>query len=345
MSISFGSGLVIVSSFWTELENFVLSKSLLLQYSESADIYEIFAIDDSVVYFCTIYRQSVPDGILPVYSQAQNDADELDFETNFKPTANSRIAREDQFGAPLVSPLSLSVAAGKIPGAVSGTINGYTATAAVTAKAIRATAYVAGTANAQRSISSANAADTAAGTGARTVKITYYNNAMAGPFTETITLNGVAAVNTVSTTIRYIEKIEVMTVGSGGANAGTITLFLGLAGGGGAMAAIAASDNSTFYCHHYVPAGKTCYVIGLRTGATVTNGSAILTSTGDPGSTILATRNVTGNLRHGAANQLMAFLSWDPPLPVTGPNLIIVTTRPDAGTASTAYGSFDYIEF
>jgi len=126
---------------------------------------------------------------------------------------------------------------------------------------MRATAYTEPTTAVQRSVSSANAADAAAGTGARTVKITYFDNTGTGPLTETLTLNGVTPVNTVSTTIRFVEKIEVVTAGSGGANAGVITLFGSTAGGGGTVGTIGVGtlvtgvgDNTTLWAHHYVSA-------------------------------------------------------------------------------------------
>ena len=176
-------------------------------------------------------------------------------------------------------------------------------------------------------------------------KVTYFDFASAGPFTEDITLNGVTTVNTVATNICFIERVEVITVGSTGANVGTVSLFGAVAGGGGTLGTIAATDNATFWCHHYVAAGKTCYMTGLRAGATVTNGSVILTTTGDPAAANLATANITGNLRYGSANQVQATLAWDPPLAFIGPTLVIGTCRPDAVTASVTYASFDYVEF
>jgi hypothetical protein len=140
--------------------------------------------------------------------------------------------------------------------------------------AIRATAYTEPAAAAQMSMSSSSAADASAGTGARTVRITYYTGTMTGPFTETITLNGTTPVNTVATNIRFIEKLEVITVGSGGANAGTISLFGSTGGGGGTVGTIgvgtqvaAVGDNDTFWAHHYVATGKTLstYVLNFWT--------------------------------------------------------------------------------
>jgi hypothetical protein len=230
------------------------------------------------------------------------------------------------------------------PGARVGVATGYVGTSATSGVAVRATSYVAQSAAAQRSVNSSNANDTAAGTGAQQVLITYYDNNMNGPFTETVTLSGTTFVNTVNTNIRYIERMDVVRVGSGGGNVGTIALNTQTAGGGSTFASIAASDNATFWCQHYVPAGKTCYITGLRAGADVVNGGATLQVSGDPNLTNVPLMNITGRLRHGSANQVMAILEWDPPLSVVGPNFIVVNEKPDAVTASTVTVSFDYFE-
>lgn len=135
--------------------------------------------------------------------------------------------------------------------------------AATTSAPVNKTAYTEQTTNAQRSIASASANDTAAGTGARQVKITYLDQTGAGPYTETVTLNGTSYVNTTAVNICYIERMEVVSVGSGGSNAGIITLKAATAGGGATIGTITAADNRTFWTHHYVPTGKTCYVTSL----------------------------------------------------------------------------------
>lgn len=221
-----------------------------------------------------------------------------------------------------------------------GTSHGYVATAATTSVVIRATTYTAPGTNAQRSISSSNVNDTSAGTGARTVKITYFDNTCAGPFTETVTLNGTTAVNTVSTTMALIEKIEVMTVGSGGGNAGTITLFVGINGGGGTIGTVMIGDNKTFWGHHYVAVNHICYVPGYRGSATVAAGQVTLNVL-NPINGNIAQLNVAGTLRHSTTTIAITF---DMPILVTGPAIIFANEKPDVATASTAFGSFDFVE-
>ena len=69
-------------------------------------------------------------------------------------------------------------------------------------------------------ISCANAADTAAGTGARTVLLSGYD-ADYNKISEVIALNGQTGVNSTKQYI-FVEELEVLTVGSGATNAGII---------------------------------------------------------------------------------------------------------------------------
>lgn len=144
---------------------------------------------------------------------------------------------------------------------------------------IRATAYVEQTVNFTGSVKSTSANDSSAGTGARTIRITYYDQTGAGPFTETVTMNGTTAVNLVNADHCYIEKIEVLTIGSTGSNAGTITLHTGAGATGTTVGSIGfatnlsgVGDNTTFWAHHYVAAGITASIYAFTGG---TNGNQI----------------------------------------------------------------------
>jgi hypothetical protein len=145
-------------------------------------------------------------------------------------------------------------------------ISGYSSTSSNARVIIAATTYTEQLTNAQRSVSSSSASDTSAGTGARTIRITYYDQTMAGPFTEDITLNGTSTVNTVGTNICFIESLRVLTAGSGGNNAGTITLFISTAGAGGTIGTIATNDNQTNWCHHYIAKDKTMFLTQVLCG-------------------------------------------------------------------------------
>jgi hypothetical protein len=65
-----------------------------VQYDDDGAIYTVYFYDGPEVHLCTIWKDVVPDGILGCgYSQAQNDSDKSDFETNYKPTANTAITK------------------------------------------------------------------------------------------------------------------------------------------------------------------------------------------------------------------------------------------------------------
>lgn len=164
------------------------------------------------------------------------------------------------------------------------TLGGSTANTLVT---MRATPYTEPAAAAQRSVASSSALDTAAGTGARSVLIRYYDGTGAGPFDETVVLNGTTPVNTVATDIRFIEAMFCPTVGSTGNNQGTITLYGSTGGAGGTVGSIGRGnivtgigDMRTLWCHHYSPVNTVCafstLVAGIQSGGSGTNGRFFL---------------------------------------------------------------------
>jgi hypothetical protein len=162
-----------------------------------------------------------------------------------------RVQIDDDFpGEPLpVTIQQTSTNAGLRWGTIALTTN--------TASKIESTTYTEQTTAVQRSFTSSSTADAAAGTGARTIEFTYYDASGNGPYTEIDTLNGTTAVNTVATNVCYVESIVVQTVGSGGTNAGTVTLFTTTGGGGTAIGTIAIGVSTTEWAHHYTPNGFT----------------------------------------------------------------------------------------
>jgi hypothetical protein len=226
--------------------------------------------------------------------------------------------------------------------AVASRANGYTATNATTGKAIRSTTYTPQGANAQRSVKSSSANDAAAGTGARTVTINYLT-ATFELKSETVTLNGVTGVNTVATDIAYIESMVVASVGSGGGNAGTIQIMTGLAGAGTAWGSIAIGDNQTFWAHHYVPSGVSCYLLSVSGAALAVAGQVNTNRVGNPSLTGLPQLQIGPTVVHGVGDKKDHYFSV--PLGVVGPDLIFLTTKPNAATADTSFGYFDYVQF
>lgn len=226
----------------------------------------------------------------------------------------------------------------------SGFSFGQITLAAISEVLLRKATYTEQTSNAQRSIKSSNAADTAAGTGARTVLITYYTSTGTGPFTETLTLNGTTGVNTVATDICYIDDMTVLTAGSGGVPAGNITLQSTTAGGGVVIKQIIAGDLQAYDAVRYIATGKTLYITGLSAGhngttvgsgaryrlrkQTLNNSTALLTQCSDfvrlYGQSSTFARDYTSNII------------------VTGPAKVELWVLPETSSSTIYYGSFDY---
>ncbi len=227
---------------------------------------------------------------------------------------------------------------------VTSFISGYGATSNTTRVSILATPYTEQLTNAQRSISSSNANDTSAGTGARVVQVTYYDQTMAGPFTENVTLNGTSAVNTVGTNICFIESMRVITVGTLGNNQGTITLFIATAGAGGTIGTIAVNDNQTNWCHHYVATGKTLFLDQIMcANQGISNGNVTVLKTSP---TIANTPDlvITPQIRVAAGNMTNDPI-FEAPVRVVGPARIILQVKQDASSGtSNWFAGFGYQE-
>lgn len=208
------------------------------------------------------------------------------------------------------------------------------------------TTYTEQTTNGQRSFASSSANDTSAGTGARTVRVTYCDQTGAGPYSETVTLNGTSRVNTVATNICFIESMEILTVGAGGVNAGIITLFTVPTAGGSAIGTIAAGDNQTLWAHHYVPTGKTCYISGFAINNTSTaggNGALFTIRQSSPTVANAAERQVSDSHRLFGQDSTVS-RNYNSPIQVTGPAKLRVFVLPESNTSVVQRASFDYID-
>lgn len=225
---------------------------------------------------------------------------------------------------------------------------GYVATSATTEVAVNSAAYNEQSSNGQRSIKSASANDAAAGTGVRTVKLTYFSiisGVVEGPFTETLTLNGTTAVPTVATNIGLVDKIEALTVGSGGVAAGAISLFTANDGTGTAIAAIAAGDRRTYLGQTYVPSGRRLTVtdIAVVSGEAATfqtrfNLRALYYGVANAAeqslTSALASRGLNGTQQLGPPGGPIAI--------VQGPARVRLYVTPGDTTGTTQRGEFGY---
>lgn len=76
---------------WTNWKQFQSKRNLVLQFNETDSKYEIWGYNTPEVFVTFIYKNNVPDCEISQYSQEQNDADKLDFEINYKNSANQNI--------------------------------------------------------------------------------------------------------------------------------------------------------------------------------------------------------------------------------------------------------------
>jgi hypothetical protein len=244
------------------------------------------------------------------------------------------------------------IAAGKSTGA-AGLVAAYTSAALAPITVVRATAYTERTTAAQLEVLSSDANDDGApaGTGARTLRITYYDGNCLGPFTTDVVMNGTAAVATTATNIRFVEGMHVLTVGSNGTNVGTITLRA--LGGGAVVGTIAASDGRTYWGHHYVATGRISQIIELTAAMTLAKGSIFLRQI-DVLTVDAFERQITASLRLGAAAAGAAATPspFQPSLVfpfgslyVPGPARVTTYVDPDAAVANNvAHASFSYLD-
>lgn len=242
-------------------------------------------------------------------------------------------------GALITSGMEHAINEGLVSGGVSDNCKGYASTASTTITIMRATTYTEPASASQMEILSSSASDASAGTGTRTVRITYYDGSMNGPFTEDKTMNGTNAVATSATNIRFVEKIETLTVGSNGTNVGTITLRV--VSGGATVGTIAISDGITYWAHHYVGVNKTSYIKRIFSGATGNSGVSFLRS-------ILSLtansfeKQITPSVRTITAQPSQVYDMEH--FAVVGPARVSMWVKADSNTACTWQGGFSYYD-
>ena len=163
----------------------------------------------------------------------------------------------------IAEPYLVSVAEGEVAGHVPWSKNGHTAGAGTSETDVwtGATSYSFPAAEmGMEVVSTDNTNDKEGGTGALTVKI-YYLTLLGVAKTETVTLNGTAAVATVATDIYRVNNFVVASTGTSGKAAGTISLrHLSDTPTYAQISAGYTRDRSSIYT---VPAGKVLYVTSL----------------------------------------------------------------------------------
>lgn len=245
MSLSISSNLTQRACTWTLWKAYQTLKRGPWQSEDDGVVYTIWFYDGPEVYVCTIWKGTVPDSVIAGgYSQAQNDADEADWVTNYLPNSNS--------------PLHYSPLTGDFNDPSVIRRFGQLTSLAVPEVLLYPRVYAEPAAQAQRSIISTSATDSnALATGARKIRITYLDSNYVLK-TEDVFTNGLTGVNTAGTDLRFIESMEVI---QGTEAVGAIRLMTGLAGAGTEIIGIGAASGQSFACHHYVPAGKKCFIL------------------------------------------------------------------------------------
>jgi hypothetical protein len=131
----------------------------------------------------------------------------------------------------------------------------------------------------QMTVSSADADDTSAGTGARTVLITGLD-ANYAVISETVTMNGQTAVTTTNSFLR-INAMLVTTAGTSLANEGVIYIGSGTVTSGVPATiynVIAAGFNNATSSQYTIPAGYTGYLVVARIGLAQDAGTTLITA-------------------------------------------------------------------
>ncbi len=204
------------------------------------------------------------------------------------------------------------------------------------------------TVNGQRSLKSASANDSAAGTGARQVKVTYFAidsaGKVTGPFSEIVVMNGVTAVPLVATNLAFVERMDAVVVGSTGASVGAITLFANNDGTGTAIAILAAQNTQTFLGHHYVASGARCRI----TDAQVQGGDAAAALFAIKRQAIpIANMPETvqnGPLTSSASTFLSTPFADSVHVVIPGPCRLRITVKPANNNAQLSIASFGFVD-
>lgn len=122
-------------------------------------------------------------------------------------------------------------------------------------------------------VRSSSAADASAGTGARTIRIMGLKTSSSTSYeSEDITLNGTTDVTSSATWWR-VNRVYVLTAGTGGGNAGVITIEASTTSAN-VFAKMPAGYNQTQIAAYTVPASQTMIVKRIRMSITRNNGSA-----------------------------------------------------------------------
>jgi hypothetical protein len=175
----------------------------------------------------------------------------------------------------------------------------------------------------QMSLVSTSAQDGVAGTGILTVEI-HYLDTNGNEQTEDVVLNGVAAVNTIATNIRFINDLHAETAGTGKSAAGTITMFpVGVPGT--VYTQISTGQTRHLTTTRMVPARKVCLIDWFKVSpGSAGSGDIRLRATEHHGMLITVTPPTTifNSEDNSGLFQTGIFTSYPIPIPI--PSLAII---------------------
>lgn len=185
----------------------------------------------------------------------------------------------------------------------------------------------------QMSVVSTSAQDGVAGTGILTLEI-HYIDANGNEQTEDITMNGVAAVNTIATNIRFINDMHAVTAGTTKAAVGTITIFP-VGTPATVYTQISVGQTRHLNTSRMVPFGKTCLIDWFKVSpATAGNGDIRIRSTSHHGNPLTVTPPITLFITEDNSSifQSASYTSYPTPIPIPALAIIKCTAFNVSGT-------------
>jgi hypothetical protein len=140
--------------------------------------------------------------------------------------------------------------------------------------------------------------------------------------------------------------MRVVTVGSTGSNAGIVSLFVNNTCGGGTIGTIAATNNQTFWAHHYTPTGKEANITGVsvsHNGTTVGSGGVFIVRALTLGVADQAERQVSDFIRLYGQSSTFARV-YTSPVKVPGPVRLQLYVTPETASSTVYRGAIDFFD-
>lgn len=243
-----------------------------------------------------------------------------------------------------------SVTRGVDPSFFSGVREGYLTTTSTATSLVRASLWSDPGNGAQRSVVSSSTADAAAGTGARTIRVVYYRSDGTGPFTEDKTMNGTTGVAFTETDLRFVERMEVLTVGSNGAPVGNVDVVANNDGTGAVLGRLNVGENTTLWAQHWVPPGAVMNITDVVAGVRSTGGAG----TGSSGRVMCrqqalltansAVRDVIFGMHLQQDTSTTSVVVPQSPIRVAGPTMVTLWVRADSSSSSQWFVGFSFYD-